>query len=327
MTHRRSSRPFVLLLGALGIVWLSALGAHAQTTSPTTKDCADFSTQQDAQAFYDQHKSDTPNNPDPYALDTDGDGKACEGLPAAQGTTTPAPTAAATNPQTTIAEASNGQTLPQATINVASTTGFPSSGTIRVTTSAGVQSVSCTGTTPTSFTGCSGGTGTMTTGALVQGGALGNTGAETGVLALSAMSLLESGYGLTLASKRLGIRRRAIPLYLLRKFTKATKLGQGGVKVADDVYLVHRSVLEMPYIAPLPPIPEVDEDVSDVEVYAPVMTEDFDEDLDIDLDAISNLFEPTFETEPEVEELAVPNATDGQWPNVYAAIARTASLR
>jgi hypothetical protein len=68
---------------------------------------------------------------------------------------------------TTIAPASNGQTLPQSTINVVSTAGFPSSGTIAVLTSAGTVPVTYTGTTPTSFTGCSGGAGTMSTGGAV----------------------------------------------------------------------------------------------------------------------------------------------------------------
>jgi len=69
---------------------------------------------------------------------------------------------------TTIAAASNGQTLPQATINVVSTAGFPSSGTIAVVTTAGTVPVNYTGITPISFTGCTGGTGTMSTGGFVN---------------------------------------------------------------------------------------------------------------------------------------------------------------
>lgn len=70
---------------------------------------------------------------------------------------------------TTIAAGSNGQSLPQATINVASTTNFPTSGTINVVTSAGTQSVTYTGLNAgTQFTGCSGGTGTMSTGGSVS---------------------------------------------------------------------------------------------------------------------------------------------------------------
>lgn len=68
---------------------------------------------------------------------------------------------------TTIAIASNGQVLPQAIINVVSTTGFPATGTFTITTSIGDQTVAYTGTTPTSFTGCTGGLGTLSTGGAV----------------------------------------------------------------------------------------------------------------------------------------------------------------
>lgn len=62
---------------------------------------------------------------------------------------------------TGVSTSSVGQNLPQTTINVNSTTGFAASGTIFVETSDGVQQLSYTGTTSTSFTGCSGGTGTL----------------------------------------------------------------------------------------------------------------------------------------------------------------------
>ena len=57
--------------------------------------------------------------------------------------------------------------LPATTIPVVSTAGFPNSGAILVTTSAGVQTVTCTGKTAGGFTGCSGGTGTLTNGGAV----------------------------------------------------------------------------------------------------------------------------------------------------------------
>ncbi len=69
---------------------------------------------------------------------------------------------------TTISVLSNGAALPQTIINVASTAGFPTSGTILVTTSTGVQNVKYTGKTATTFTGCTGGGGTMSTGGRVQ---------------------------------------------------------------------------------------------------------------------------------------------------------------
>lgn len=78
---------------------------------------------------------------------------------------------------TTIAGASDGLRLPQAIINVASTAGFPSAGTISVTTSAGVQTVHYAGVTATSFTGCTGGTGTMSRDGAV---ALGSTAIAAG---------------------------------------------------------------------------------------------------------------------------------------------------
>jgi tail protein P2 I len=68
---------------------------------------------------------------------------------------------------TAISAASNGFSLPQSTINVSSTAGFPAYGVINVTTGAGVQTVSYAGTTGTSFTGCIGGTGLMSTGGAV----------------------------------------------------------------------------------------------------------------------------------------------------------------
>lgn len=61
---------------------------------------------------------------------------------------------------TTIAAASNGQTLPQATINVVSTTGFPNSGSVKIQN----QIIAYTGKTSTTFTGCTGGTATLATG-------------------------------------------------------------------------------------------------------------------------------------------------------------------
>lgn len=58
-------------------------------------------------------------------------------------------------------------TLPQSTIDVGSTTGFPTSGTIVVLSSSGLQTIYYTNTTPTSFTGCLGGSGTITTSSTV----------------------------------------------------------------------------------------------------------------------------------------------------------------
>ncbi len=75
--------------------------------------------------------------------------------------------ASTTTASTTITSASNGVSLPTGTINVLSTTGFPSGGYLNVVTTEGTQLVIYTGTTATTFTGCTGGIGSMTTGGAV----------------------------------------------------------------------------------------------------------------------------------------------------------------
>jgi len=74
-----------------------------------------------------------------------------------------------TTSSTTIAAGSNGASLPQATINVAATASFPSAGVLLIATSTGTQSITYTGTSGgNQFTGCTGGTGTMSTGGAVN---------------------------------------------------------------------------------------------------------------------------------------------------------------
>jgi hypothetical protein len=68
------------------------------------------------------------------------------------------------SPYATIAVASNGQTLPQPVINVLSTLGFPPAGTISITIGGVAQVINYTGTTATTFTGCTGGAGMLATG-------------------------------------------------------------------------------------------------------------------------------------------------------------------
>lgn len=75
--------------------------------------------------------------------------------------------ASTTTASTTIASGSTGVSLPTGTINVASATAFPSGGYLQVQTTEGIQLVTYTGTTGTTFTGCSGGIGSMTTGGTV----------------------------------------------------------------------------------------------------------------------------------------------------------------
>jgi hypothetical protein len=75
---------------------------------------------------------------------------------------------ASSSASTTIAAASNLDTLPLGTINVASTTDFSQTGgALIVQTSAGPQIVTYANATTNSFTGCSGGMGTMSTGGAV----------------------------------------------------------------------------------------------------------------------------------------------------------------
>jgi len=72
---------------------------------------------------------------------------------------------------TLIAAGSNGVSLPTSTINVGAANIFDASGFLLITTSNGQQVVQYTGISgATQFTGCSGGTGTMSTGGLVQQG-------------------------------------------------------------------------------------------------------------------------------------------------------------
>ncbi len=77
---------------------------------------------------------------------------------------------------TQIAAGSNGAVLPQSTINVASTAGFPTgAGPNGILPTIGIQTslsswtpVTYTGTTSTAFTGCSGGTGTLSSAATLN---------------------------------------------------------------------------------------------------------------------------------------------------------------
>jgi hypothetical protein len=170
--------PGRLVLFAVGMMFFGLFAsarASAQSASPTsspaaTKDCSDFQNQQEAQAFYDQHKNDTPGDPDPFDLDADGDGTACEGLPgAAAASTSPTPTPAANS-------------LPK-------------------------------------------------------------NGVETGVLALSGFSLLEAGVGLNLLSRKFGLKRRQVPLKLMRLLVHAGREGKTEVALGDDMYLVRRPVV------------------------------------------------------------------------------------
>lgn len=76
--------------------------------------------------------------------------------------------------------------------------------------------------------------------ALVPTNTLPKNGAPTAAIALSGLTLLELGYGLRLLSRRLQVRARAVPLFLLRKLARAQRAGRTEVEVMDGVYLVQR---------------------------------------------------------------------------------------
>ena len=80
------------------------------------------------------------------------------------------------NAVTTIATGSDGSAASSGTWSVTSTTGFPSSGTMYLVTPAGTQTITYTGKTSTTFTGCTGGTGT-----LIRGYKVGYLDAATGI--------------------------------------------------------------------------------------------------------------------------------------------------
>jgi hypothetical protein len=71
-------------------------------------------------------------------------------------------------PGATFTSTTSGGTLPLATVNVATTSGYPNSGYITVVSDLGPQTVAYAGLTGTSFTGCTGGNGTVSTGAAVS---------------------------------------------------------------------------------------------------------------------------------------------------------------
>ncbi len=170
---RTSVRRAALATATAGIaVLFAAAPAWAQSPTPTgRRDCSDFSTQAAAQTFFEQNGG--PQN-DPFNLDVDNDGRACEGLPGG-------------------------------------TTGSPSPGASPTATPTATPS-----------------------------GSLPKNGAATTAMALSGLSFLEVGAGLTLAARRLGVRRRAVPLYLMRKLIRAANQGENEIALTDDVYLVRR---------------------------------------------------------------------------------------
>ena len=172
MTRPGLRRPIACLAVAVGAVFLVAAPAWAQDE----RDCSDFSTQQEAQRFFEAEGG--PDS-DPHMLDPDRDGQACEGLPTGSpaATGSPAPTVAPT--------ATPANELP-------------------------------------------------------------NNGAFSGILALSGLTFVEVGVGLSMLASRMRGRRRNAPLALLKTLASAAKAGRNEVEVAEDVYLVRRTAPRTP---------------------------------------------------------------------------------
>ena len=82
---RHGARTLCLGIGSLLLFAIGGFGPVAGSSTSTAyaadRDCADFSTQLEAQNFFLAHGG--PND-DPHRLDGDGDGKACEKLHGAE---------------------------------------------------------------------------------------------------------------------------------------------------------------------------------------------------------------------------------------------------
>ncbi len=167
---KRARRASFATVGTLLFLVFAAPVALSQER----RDCSDFDTQQEAQAFFTQNGG--PQN-DPFNLDVDNDGQACEGLRSGTGAS-PSPGASATAS--------------------AAPTASPGTNTLP------------------------------------------KNGAATTAMALSGLSFLEAGFGMTLAARSLGVRRRALPAYLMRKMIRAHNEGQSEVALMDNVYLVRK---------------------------------------------------------------------------------------
>jgi len=153
---------------------------------------------------------------------------------------------------TTIAVGSNGISLPTGTINVASTTGFPTSGTIAIVTNAGLQTVAYTSTNATQFLTCTGGTGTLVTGAAVgkigeaQWSRLILTGSSTGGSAIplqlqdtvATNPTFVDGYSYDMSIKLLIVNTSPIspnPVVPARHYIDVLAHQESGVLIIDNI--------------------------------------------------------------------------------------------
>jgi len=138
---------------------------------------------------------------------------------------------------TAIAPSSSGFSLPQTVINVNSTVGFPTSGTIYVATGSGVQLVTYTGTNGLQFTGCSGGTGLLATGAAVTSGSTSTDDSIYRILAVNSTTQIVlspfSGGTPDISTQKNNITSRSNLNYKVIDLIAASQLG-----VANGNYLV-----------------------------------------------------------------------------------------
>jgi hypothetical protein len=80
---------------------------------------------------------------------------------------------------------------------------------------------------------------------------LNNTGVFSDLMAMSGLSLLEIGVGLSLLSDRVRRGTKRAPLFVLKLLAKAARQGHNEVALADDVYIVRKPKAPEP-VAPQP---------------------------------------------------------------------------
>jgi hypothetical protein len=68
-----------------------------------------------------------------------------------------------------------------------------------------------------------------------------NNGIFSDIMAMSGLSLLEAGIGLSLLSERIRSGGKRAPLFVLKLLAKAARQGRDEVALADDVYIVRKA--------------------------------------------------------------------------------------
>ena len=185
-----------------------------------------------------------------FVVDPDGTGTACAALAAATGTiTTTSSTHTFTVTATGLAvtnglfATSGSNSTASGTIAVTAQTAtcnrdavtFSATGPAATTSPTATATITPTPTATATLTPIPTATATP-----VPTNTLPKNGAPTAAIALSGLTLLELGYGLKLLARRLQVRARAVPLYLLRKLARAQRSGRNEVEIMDGVYLVRR---------------------------------------------------------------------------------------